>query len=623
MDENFQTTKRSIVLLEDNPIDANMVLRQLPDDVINHFKSLGETLAHLRTHTADLIITDLNVSDSRGLETFYKIRDKAPHIPIIILTNNLSLDDAKTAVQSGAQDYIFKEELLKHNKVDATISLSLERAKLQDALVKAEQVARQQSEFKSTFLAQFSHEIRTPLNAVIGMASLLDPYVSSTEGINLLNSLKIGADRLFSIVDDILDISKIESGTLELYPEMVNIREVVENMVRLFGAEAKAKGVYVACVIDSAVPMDIETDPKRLKQVFANLIGNALKFTQQGSIVIRAEYLAADHRIRFLVSDTGCGISKADIEKLFVPFVQVGKRHERKKGTGLGMTISKRLIEALGGSIRVSSVLGTGTTFTFDISTPQVRDCKVVRTDMSGKQALLINIDSHLEPIVTEFLQVRDVRVTPLREAPVIWDNADLAIFDHQTPLQEVFEVQRHLPVVVISDSLSAVNGQVRLPLVQSEFYQAVAEVLGEQGARKTPRSQTTSGQDFGCLKVMIVDDDPMNIKVLESILVKYGVRPVAATNGEEAVATYEQDPNFDVIFMDCSMPVMDGFEAAEILRRNNASAEIVAVTAHAFERDRKRCRDVGMETFLTKPIRIPDLERALESVKYRIKGGT
>ena len=222
------------------------------------------------------VLTDLNLPDSYGIETYTAIKEAAGDTPIVVMSGVAETELALRAVRLGAQDFISKDYLTDKKRLSETIAFAIQRGELAKKLQKAEAHSREQSEFKSRFLAQFSHEIRTPLNAVIGMSHLMDAYVEG-EAQELLQSLKIGAERLFSIVDEILDISRIEAGKIEIFREMVNVRQLVESMTSLYGNESKVKGIFLAATIDSNVPLEIHTDAKRLRQVLSNLLSNAIQ----------------------------------------------------------------------------------------------------------------------------------------------------------------------------------------------------------------------------------------------------------------------------------------------------------------------------------------------------------
>lgn len=242
--------KRKILLLEDDEIDQRMILRQVPDFVVSCVETIEDASKQLHSSSYDLVLLDLNLPDSGGIDTYLQIKKVAKDVPVIVLSGMDQDEVATRAIALGAQDFVSKERMPDKKRFADTIDFAIQRSKLASEIQKAEALTRKQSEFKSQFLAQFSHEIRTPLNAVIGMAHLMEPYVQG-EAKELLGSLQIGANRLFTIVDDILDMTKIESGEIKVFPEMVNIRELIEGAVKMYGNQACEKGIFLIANISN------------------------------------------------------------------------------------------------------------------------------------------------------------------------------------------------------------------------------------------------------------------------------------------------------------------------------------------------------------------------------------
>ncbi|MFK7827277.1 MAG: response regulator [Oligoflexales bacterium] len=604
--------KRKILLIEDDEIDQRMIISQLPDFDISCSQSMEEAAENLSTDLFDIVLLDLNLPDSSGINTYVMIRAEAEDTPIIVLSGMDQDEIASQAIRLGAQDFVSKDRIPDKKRFFNTIDFAIQRSKLAMELKKAEALTREQSDFKSRFLAQFSHEIRTPLNAVIGMAHLMEPHVQG-EAEDLLRSLQIGANRLFSIVDDILDMSKIESGELGISLEMVNVRNTLESVIKLYGKQTDSKGIFLIAKIAPNVPQKIKTDPKRFCQVLTNLLSNAVKFTQEGSIFISVDY-QKNQQLRVNVVDTGPGMSKQDSEKLFKPFIQVGEQ-AGKQGTGLGLSICKKIVRVMGGDISVDTQLGFGTTFSFtiDATVTSTRDF-TPRFSFEGKKVGLFNLPRILEQVITDFMSMRGIDTEQCTNENMLHSYEVVIHCKPPQQLQGVDTSKRNLYLIKNKDTNLNPIEQIQFPLLQSEIYSLLAKYFGERQKDLSPRH--ANFRNFSDLRILVADDDQLNRQVIKKMLSRHAIQIKTVSDGSEVLEIWQRDQAFDLILMDCSMPIMDGFQATRKLRELECPLPIIALTAHAFEKHKKSCESAGMNGFLTKPINVVELMKILEDLQ-------
>lgn len=346
-----------------------------------------------------------------------------------------------------------------------------------------------------------------------------------------------------------------------------------------------------------------------------NLLSNAIKFIQEGSIIVTADYLD-EQSLQVRVIDTGPGMSKEDSEKLFKPFVQVGKQ-AGKQGTGLGLSICKKILEFMGGDISVDSQLGDGTTFTFTIDAKKKSDKPFCSRFSFGLIKVgLFNLPPILTDMLTKFLTMRGISTELVisEEKAQAYD----AIIGNETFFSGTSS-QNSEPSFYLARNKGNQFGeryQIHVPLLQCEFYNQLAKCFGEKQLHQACQSECT--RSFANLRILVVDDDPMNRQVIKKLLLRHSVELKTASDGREAIDAWQGDHDFDLILMDCSMPVMDGFIATKKLRELECSVPIIALTAHAFEQHRDDCKSAGMNGFLTKPINIPELQKILEDAHKR-----
>ncbi|MDQ2731408.1 MAG: response regulator, partial [Armatimonadota bacterium] len=534
---------------------------------------------------------------------------------------------------------------------DITDRVSAERE-----LHAAKEAAEAATRAKSEFLANMSHEIRTPINGIIGMTELALDTSLSAEQREYLGLVKTSSDSLLSIINDILDFSKIEAGKLHIEPVDFNLRNTLADAMDTLALRAHDKNLELACDVSPDVPDAVIGDPGRLRQIIINLTGNAIKFTQEGEVVVTVQRDASDSAIaslHFQVRDTGIGIPPDRQKLIFEAFAQADSSTTRRYGgTGLGLTISSMLVELMGGSIWVESTAGEGSTFHFTIqcglqNVPALPR-KRVHVELLDMPALIVDDNATNRRILEEMLTawgmkptaVEDARsaLAILRKAQKSDASFPLALIDGMMPEMDGFG----LAEAIKNDSLLADTALIMLssagqrtdavrcqeigvaaylvkPARQSLLLETIDSVMGFSIPPEDLAGDAiiqSAGAATQKLHVLLAEDHPVNQRLAVRVLEKHGHSIVVAGNGKQALEALERE-HFDVVLMDVQMPEMDGLDATRNIRRREAGTgdhiPILAMTAHAMKGDRERCLDAGMDGYLSKPLRAKELLKEMD----------
>jgi signal transduction histidine kinase/HPt (histidine-containing phosphotransfer) domain-containing protein len=647
-----ETEKILVLLVDDQAMVAEGVRRMLEGDAtiaFHYVSDPGQAVESAIKIRPTVILQDLVMPGVNGLDLLREYRNNplTRAVPVIVLSSKEEPVVKQLAFESGANDYMVKLphriELLARVRLHSEAYIhEVQRQRAFQALEASQreltekncelellnQKLEEATRFKSVFFANVSHEVRTPLIGILGMVEILSDTSLDTRQREFVDVIRASGETLLHIINDILDLSKIESGKLELESIPFVLSDVVDQAMDLLAPMAFGKGLEISTWIDPRLPSTLVGDIIRVRQVLLNLLNNAIKFTTSGEIYLEVEpSVDGDNMVHFCVEDTGVGIPPEKLDRLFRAFSQVDASTNRRfGGTGLGLSICQNLTGLMGGRIWVESTEGRGSRFHFAIPLPAAKESAQPDQDLRGKRLVAVIRNTRITRLLATWAEELGLELRVQTEQPenpddIQWDYliVDVDHYDIRFPRfsrNAVVLLTRSRNISELADRYPSAT-VLSLPLKKRHFLRAVGLLADSSYASRGPETASQPDPMVAGLKILVVDDNIVNRRVCVAQLQKLGVRTISeAEDGRQAIAA-AQSQAFDLILMDVQMPEIDGLQATHQIRLSLSYARqprIVGLTATALTEERERCLEAGMDDKLTKPVRLDELKQVLET---------